>query len=219
MSCVEILSILSNIFTVLGVIFAVLIYFLWQRDYGIEQAHEYALTLLKKVKCLHLEIELLRRPKFYNPKTLVEDMEKNYIPQIEKKILTKLIEIQVDLLVAEASLVKNKNLQLKFNETVQKKIIIPINTAVYMFFSEKSELNFDVKKSELFKVIFPSEVRASDIKIKKSMLGTGMEIIDDKFNEIIQDTFSSIYFDLESNLASSTVTRWIKKLFKKIFAC
>jgi hypothetical protein len=211
-----IISWLSDVSTIFGFIIAVVIYFLWRRNYTIQLAHEYALGLLKKMKYLHLEIDLLRRAKFYYPETVIEDIEKIYIPQIEEKILKKIIEIQVDLLVASESLVKHKKLQSKFNETIIKNVIHYITIEVHLFFSEKKSSSFDVKKSGLFKVIFPSESRVSGVKLKvmKSTLGTGFEIIDDEFNEIIQNNFASIYADLEENLASNTFAKSIKKFFK-----
>ncbi len=79
----DILNWWSNLFTIIGVLIALSIYCFWRSDYKAQQAHQYALDLLKKIKSLHLEIELLRRPKFHNPKTLKEDISKYYIPQIE----------------------------------------------------------------------------------------------------------------------------------------
>lgn len=215
MSCVETLSVLSNLFTIIGVIFALIIYFLWRRDYGIQHAHEYALTLLKKMKYLHLEIDLLRRAKFYNPKTITDDIEKIYIPQIEEKILKKVSEIQVDLFIAEESLVRNKKLQSKFNTTIIKNVISYINSEAYVFLYEKSSSSFDIKKSGLFKIIFPSESHAVNDKITRNTLG--IEIINDEFNKIIQDNFASIYTDLEENLANNTFIKDIKKYLKSFF--
>ncbi len=215
MSCTETLSGLSNLFTIIGVIFAIIIYFLWRKDYGIQHAHEYTLALLKKMKYLHLEIDLLRRAKFYNPKTIIDDIEKIYIPKIEEKILKKIIEIQVDLLIAEESLVRNKNLQSKFNATIIKNIISYINVEAYLFLYEKSSSSFDIKKSGLFKIIFPSESRAGNDKVTRNTLG--IEIINDEFNKIIQDNFASIYTDLEENFANNTFINDIKKYFKSLF--
>lgn len=48
---------LSNIFTLLGVCFAVVVYLLWTRDYTLQRSDECALALLKKVKRLHLNID------------------------------------------------------------------------------------------------------------------------------------------------------------------
>lgn len=205
----------ASVSTIAQLIIVILIYCFWKKDHRVQQGHTYALDLLKKMKCLHLEIELLRKPKFHNPGTLVQDIEDKYIPQIEDRILSKLTEIQVDLLVAETILVKHKNLQAKFNSLVRKNVINKINTAVYMFYSEKSSPLFNVKNCEIFAIIFPSEVKITQREFKRSILGTEVEIIDDEFNKIIEKNFQSIYSDLEDNLVgSNNIVRWIrKKLF------
>lgn len=208
----DLVSWLGNVFTIVGVIIAVLIYCFWKKDYKVQHAHTFALDLLKKMKCLHLEIELLRRPKFHNRDTLVQDIEDKYIPFIEERILSKLIEIQVDFLVAEAILTKNKNLQSKFNSSVGKNVINKINVAVHMFNSEKQASSFNVKSCELFAIIFPTEVKIEKRQVKRSILGTEVEIIDDEFNKIIENNFKSIYSDLEGNLVgSSKIMKWIRR--------
>ncbi len=213
----DVISWLSNVFTIIGVFIAVWIYCFWKKDYKTQQAHTYALDLLKKMKCLHLEIELLRRPKFHYAKTLIKDIENKYIPQIEERILAKLIEIQVDLLVAGTVLIKHKNLQSKFNFSIGKNIINKINIAVHMFYSESQSSSFNVKSCELFAIIFPSEVKIEKWEVKRSILGTEIEIIDDEFNKIIENDFESIYSDLEDNLVGwSKIMKWIKR---KLFCC
>lgn len=190
----------ANIATIIALILAAIGYFLWKKNYHLQQAHIYALDLLKKMKILHHTIEQLRAPKFYNPKKLTEDIEKNYIPKMEEKILSKVIEIQSDLIMAKSSLLKNKNLQQVFHSTVFEKVIKKINSDVYLFFSEKDNHEFDVKKCGLFFTIFPAEVmQYSEEKFKKSILGTNQEIINDDFNSIIEESFQSIYSMLEAN--------------------
>lgn len=196
-------TIAGAIFTIVGVIIAVIIYRLWKKDYKSQHAHTYALDLLKKMKCLHLEIELLRKPKFYHPNMIIQELENKYIPQIEQKILEKLIEIQVDLLVAKNILIRNRELQLNFHSAIRENIINKLNTAVYMFYSAKNQFcssEFDFKNCDLFKIIFPTEVMNDKVKIKKSDLGTEVEIIDDEFNKIIENNFKIMYSALEDNL-------------------
>ena len=191
----------ADLFTIIGVIFAIVVYFLWKYDYRLQKAHEYALSLLKKFKYLHVEIESMRSPKFYHKETVAEDIEKNYIPTIEEKIRKKIVGIMVDLLIAEKNLVKHKNLQSKFNESIVKNIISPINIAVYEFLYQKNQSDFNLNGTELWKIIFPAEVMKNGCKIKRSVLGTNMEVIDDDFNKIIEANFNAIYSDLEDNLA------------------
>lgn len=191
----------TDLFTIIGVIFAIVVYFLWKYDYRLQKAHEYALSLLKKFKYLHVEIESMRSPKFYHKETVAEDIEKNYIPTIEEKIRKKIVEIMVDLLIAEKNLVKHKNLQSKFNESIVKNIISPINIAVYEFLYKKNQPDFKLNDTKLWEIIFPAEVMKNKCNIKRSVLGTNMEVIDDDFNNIIETNFNAIYSDLEDNLA------------------
>lgn len=202
----------ADLFTIIGVIFAIIIYFLWKYDYRLQKSHEYAISLLKKFKYLHLEIESMRSPKFYHQETVSEDIEKNYIPTIEEKIRKKIVEIMVDLLIAEKNLVKHKNLQSKFNESILKKIISPINIAVYEFlFNKKDNPAFKFNDTKLWKILFPAEVMEDGCKIKRSVLGTDMEVIDDDFNKTIEHNFNAIYSDLEANLATSKKNSTIKR--------
>lgn len=195
--CSDFINYSANIATIV----ALFLYLFWKKDYRLKQAHAYALDLLKKMKILHYTIEQLRAPKSYNPKKLIEDLEKNYIPKIEEKILSKVIEIQSDLIMAKNSLLENENLQQVFHSTVFDKIIKKINSDVYLFFNEKDNHEFDVKKCDLFCTIFPAQVmQYSEDKFKKSILGTNQEVINDDFNRAIEESFQSIYSMLEANL-------------------
>lgn len=208
----------ANASTIFGVVFAVILYSFWRRDYKAQQAHLYALDLLKKLKALHFEIELLRKPKFHNPKTLVEDIKNKFIPQIEEKILSKLVDVQVDLLVAEMYLVKHKDLQAKFNLLIRKEIMHKINAEVYIFYSSCESSAFKAQNTGLFKIIFPTEVNRSELDIKMSKLGTELEIINDEFNQAIEDNFNKIYSDLKDNLVDSIFIK-LKHFIKKILFC
>lgn len=153
----------------------------------------------------------LRKPKLHDPKARVKDIEDKYIPLFEKRILSKLIEIQVDLLIAKDILIKHKNLQSKFNSFVEENVINKIHIEIHMFNSEKKSPTFNVEDCELFIIIFPSEKRKKS-KVKESILGTGVQIIDDEFNEIIENNFQSIYSDLEDNLVDSGKIKLVKKI-------
>lgn len=192
---------ITDIFTIIGVISAILIYFFWKKDYRAQKANEYSLHLLEKIKKLHLDIESLRSPKFSHEKSLVIDIDTFYIPKIEERIGEKIIDIQAELLIAEKLLIKHKNLQSKFNENIIKKIFFKINTAIYAYKFDKSSYDFKVKDSDLYEIIFPcNNAKTLPKDIKRSVLGTGMEVINDDFNKEIEAMFKSIYDDLQSNL-------------------
>lgn len=192
---------ITDIFTIIGVIFAVFIYFLWKKDYRSQKANEYSLQMLAMIKKLHLDIELLRSPKFSNNESIINDIDNFYIPKIEERIGIKLIDIKAELLIAEKFLVYNTNLQSKFNENIINKIINKINTAIYTYKFEKNRYGFEINETELYKIIFPCNSReVTPNMIIRSNLGTGMEVINDEFNIEIEAMFNSIYDDLGRNI-------------------
>jgi len=200
-----VISVVADVFTIIGVIFAIGIYLRWKHNYKLQKSHEYALFLLKKIKHLHLEIESLRGLKFYNPETLSEDIEKKYIPQIEETILKKISEINIDLFNADKILVKHKELPSKFSNNTIENIISPLQGAVFNFFFYKRDggSDFEVKNTELFKIIFPVENISYETEIKKSDLRPCLKVVNDDFNKKIESMFKDIYGDLEANLASN----------------
>jgi hypothetical protein len=202
----DVFTIIGGFFTVVGVFLAICIYRRWTRDYKLQKAHEYALPLLKKIKYLHAEIEVIRRPKFHNPKTISEDIEKTYIPEFEEKILKKIVEIQAELLIAKDILMKHKDIQLKFNKKVVGDILIHIISAIDDFRNaknnaEKNGKNFKVENTDLLKIFFPDQNKNRILgDIIKSKLGSGVQVINDDFNQRIEANFTAIYDDLENNL-------------------
>lgn len=201
----DLMSYVANIATIIALFFAVIVYFSWKRDYQQQQAHAYAIDLLKKIKILHLTIEQLRAPKFYNREKLIEEITNNYIPKIEEKILSKVLDIQCDLMMAKNILLTHKNLQQEFNLKIFDQIIKNITRDVHLFLLTKDDSNFKVEESGLFRTIFPAEVREPNksTSSKKSILGINTDVIDDNFNKIIEKSFQSIYSMLQGNLIQS----------------
>ena len=191
----------ADIFTIFGVISAILIYFSWKKDYRAQKANEYSLQMLKMVKKLHLDIQLLRSPKFLHHESILNDIDNFYIPKIEERIGAKIIDIQAELLIAEKILFYRKSLQSKFNENIINKIFLKISTAIHTYKFQKSRHGFKIEDTELYKIIFPANnAEITPKEIIRSSLGTGGEVINDEFNKEIDGMFKSIYDDLESNL-------------------
>lgn len=197
------LNTLTDVFTIVGVIFAITIYFFWKRDYKSQKSHEYALELMRKIRHLHLEVELLRSPKFYRAESVIKDIHDNYIPKIQERILDKAVEIQVDLLVSKSLLIKHNDLQKEFREKINP-ILGEVQKGIYLFRNVKNEN--DLHDSLLWKIIFPAE-QPGELEIKSSMLGTGAEVIDDDFNKKIEKEFNNIYKILYENMISKDLMK------------
>lgn len=207
------LTIWTNIFTILGAIVTVIgvltawkIYYSWKRDYKLQKSHEYALDLLKKMKRLHFYIELFRAPSFIQTQTKKRLMNslRNTISRIEEKIFEEVFaEIEVDLLMAKYALVKNKDLQSHFYQKIKKEILDEIRTAIIEFrykFNGAEEAEYDeVKKTRFFKIIAPSEDPAFS-PWKKSGLGTETDVIDNEFSKKVEQNFNNIYEKIEENM-------------------
>lgn len=207
------LSDVTNIITIIGVVFAIFAYFWWKRDYKQQKSHEYALTLMKKIKELHMDIESLRGPKFFDPKTIIEDMRISFFPSIKEKIFSKVLEINSELLIADQILMRHNNLQSEFNDKIVKKIISPIDSGMYYFLYQSNELDFNIKETEIWKIIFPLESIDFEFNepgrvFKKSILGTQREVVNDKFNMEIECNFNAIYQVLEDNLVMDSKKKY-----------
>ena len=201
----EIISLLANMATIVALIFGIKIYFSWKKDYKLQKSHEYALSLLKNIKQLHVEIETtLKRPQFFHKKSIIEEIDKHYIPKIQERIFNRVTEIEVDLLIAENILVKNKDLQSRFNERIKKNILGRIGRAIYQFqffCRNKKDISYeDLQKLDIWEIIFFSDKELPPDMIKQSILGIGKEVINDKFNEEIEKNFNDIYEALQENI-------------------
>jgi hypothetical protein len=163
----EIASIVGAGFTIIGVVFAIIIYFLWKRDYVAQKADEYALGILTKLKHLHFEIEQLRAPKAYNKKTIEKDIINEIIPQMDK-LYKKAIMIKPDLLNAKNILLKNKNLLGEFNQLIFDEIINKIRSAAFLFqVNIKNGKTYD--DTALWSVAFPFNKK--ELNTKQSIFG------------------------------------------------
>lgn len=197
-----ILSNLSNTCTIVGLGIAVIAYFSWKKEYKLKASHEYAVALLKKVKQLHLEIQIIRVPKFHHPQSIANDIEKIYIPYIREKVTPKVLEIHTELLIAEKILVKHTDIQKKFNETIVKKVIDEINMAIsaFIYDARNSSHSEWYKTTQLWEILFPTKNLINHSDIKESSLGVKLEVIHDIFNQTVEECFSSMYKALEENI-------------------
>lgn len=195
----SLLSEVANWFTIGGVAIAVYIYRAWKKDFKKQKAHEYALEILKQIQKLHLDIEIkILSPKINGSKTLNNDLHKVYIPQLEK-IKKKTLDVMADLLIAENALIVHKDLQKKFKEKIIDGINSEISFAVFKFQLDANKEDVAAKKSELYKLLFPSEGNETPV-YKKSNLGHGFKIIDNAFNKRVEENFSALYEALKDNL-------------------
>lgn len=195
------ISYLANAATIGGVVFAVYAYRRWRQDYYEQIVHEYAYNLLKKLRRLHLELEKLRKLKFHNPETVADEIHEKLLPDFIEKVNITLYEIEIELLMANCSLLKNRDFQAKFINLFRKNILSPLNRAIVEFERlTPEEKHLKLKTLNIWKLVYPSECNIEMFEIKKSPLGTETEVIDDEFNKDMENTFEELYKYLEDNL-------------------
>ena len=158
-----IISVFENIMTIIGVVSALWIYWSWRKDYKAKKNHEYSIELLKKIKILHRKIEFIRAPKFYDQKTIRENIERMYIPKIEEiKAIGN--DVMTDLLISDHVFIKCENFQSSFKSYIIDKVIKEIDRAVLDFFISLKERSPSVMETALFRILYPFEVSSEKMK-------------------------------------------------------
>ena len=192
---------LIEIIAIVAIIISVILYCLNNRNKKKIRADDYASALLKKVKELHLQIDKLRGPKLFNEDTLENDIKTTLIPEIDN-LYEQAKAIDTELLVGEHDLKNGKDIRSQFHNMIMNDIMKEIKSSEINFCqrTETQQISVaDIKHLTLFKLFYPYE-KPPVPKLKSSILNTKNRVVDDDFNQKIEENFSKIYQLLERHL-------------------